>query len=52
MYIRNVNLSFKKNFKFAELRTKTSFFVYFRDRPENGEGNKQRRRRNYMRKSN
>ena len=27
--------------KFAELLTKTSFFVYFRDRPENGEGNKE-----------
>ena len=40
MYIRNVNLPFKKDFKFAELLTKTSFFVYFRDRPENGEGNK------------
>ena len=44
MYIRNVNLPFKKDFKFPELITKTSFFVYFRDRPENGEGNKQRRR--------
>ena len=38
--MRNVNLPFKKDFKFAELFTKTSFFVYFRDRPENGEGNK------------
>ena len=52
MYIKNVNLSFKKDFKFAELLTKTSCFVYFRDRPQNGEGNKQRRRRKYMRKSN
>ena len=50
--IRNVNLPFKKDFKFAELLTKTSFFLYFRDRPENGEGNKQRRRRKYVRKSN
>ena len=50
--IKNVNLPFKKDFKFAELLTKTSFFLYFRDRPENGEGNKQRRRRKYMRKSN
>ena len=40
MYMRNVNLPFKKDFKFAELLTKTSIFVYFRDRPENGEGNK------------
>ena len=38
--MRNVNLPFKKDFKFAELFTKISFFVYFRDRPENGEGNK------------
>ena len=51
-YIKNVNLPFKKDFKFAELLTKTSFFLYFRDRPENGEGNKQRRLRNYMRKIN
>ena len=51
-YIRNVNLPFKKDFKFAELLTKTSFFLYFRDRPENGERNKQKRRRKYMRKSN
>ena len=51
-YIKNVNLPFKKDFKFAELLTKTSFFLYFRDRPENGERNKQRRRRKYMRKSN
>ena len=51
-YIKNVNLPFKKDFKFAELLTKTSFFLYFRDHPENGEGSKQRRRRNYMRKSN
>ena len=26
-YIRNVNLPFKKDFKFAELLTKTSFFL-------------------------
>ena len=40
MDIRNVNLLFKKDFKFAELLTKTSFFAYFRDSPENGEWNK------------
>ena len=51
-YIRNVNLSFKKNFKFAELLTKTSFLLYFRDRLEKGERNKQKRRRKNMRKSN
>ena len=47
----SVNLSFKKDFKFAEPLIKKSFFLYFRDRPENGEGNKQRRHRKYMRKS-
>ena len=51
-YIRNVNLPFKKDFKFAELLTKTFFFLYFRDSFENGERNKQRRRRKYMRKNN
>ena len=29
-----------------------SFFLYFRDCPKNCEGNKQRRRRKYVRKSN
>ena len=47
-YKRNVNLLFKKDFKIAELLTKTSFFLYLRDRPKYGEGNKQRRRRKYM----
>ena len=42
--MRNVNLPFKKDFKIAELLSKISFFLYFRDRPKNGEGNKQRRR--------
>ena len=51
-YIRNANLPFKKDFKFAEFLTKRSFFFYFRDSPKNGEGNKLRRRRKYMRKSN
>ena len=51
-YIKNVNLPFKKDFKFAELLTKTSFFLYFRDRTENVEENEQRRRRKYVRKSN
>ena len=50
--IRNVNLPLKKDFKFAELLNETSFFFYFRDRPENGEENKLRRRRKYKRKSN
>ena len=40
MYMRNVNLPFKKDFKFAELLTKTSFSFTYRGRPENGEGNK------------
>ena len=39
-YIKNVNLQFKKDFKSAELLTKTSFFLYSRDRPQNGERNK------------
>ena len=51
-YIRNVNLPFKKDFKYAEPVTKTSFFLYFRDHLENGERNKQRRYRKYMHKSN
>ena len=43
-YIRNLNLPFKKDFKFTENVS--------RDRPKNGEGNKPRRRRKYMRKKN
>ena len=38
-YIRNLNLLFKKYFQSIDLLTKTSFFLYFRDLPENGEGN-------------
>ena len=51
-YIRKVNLPFKKDFKFPELLTKKSFFLYFRDRPKNDEGSKLMRRRKYMHKSN
>ena len=40
-YIRNVNLPFEKDFKFAELLTKTSFFIYLRYRLKYGERNKQ-----------
>ena len=47
MHITNANIPFE----FAELLPK-HIFVYFRDRSENGEGNKLRRRRKYMRKSN
>ena len=36
-----VNLLFKKDFKRAELLTKTSFFLYFRDHPKNGDGSKE-----------
>ena len=50
-YIKNVNLPSKKDFKFAEFLTKTSSSLYFRERPENGKGNKQKRRRKYVRKS-
>ena len=35
-YLRNVNVPFKKDFKFAKTFTKTLFFLYFRDRPKNG----------------
>ena len=49
MYIRNVNILFKKDFKFAEI---PKYPLSFRDRPENSERNKQRRRREHMRKSN
>ena len=31
----------KRDFKITELLTKTFFFIYFRDRPKNGEGNKE-----------
>ena len=41
----------QKEFKSAELLTKASFFIYFKDRPKNGEGNKQGRRRKYARQS-
>ena len=51
-YIKNANLPFKKDFKFAEFLIKTSILLYFRDRPKIGEGNKLRRRRKYMLKSN
>ena len=36
-YVRNLNLPFKKDFKFPEILTKTSFFLYVRDRPKNSE---------------
>ena len=48
-HIKNINLPIKKNFKFAQLLTKTPFS--FRDRPENAKGKKQRRRQKYVRKS-
>ena len=31
----------KRDFKTTKLLTKTLFFLYFRDRPKNGEGNKE-----------
>ena len=39
----------KKDFKFAELNI---LFLFFRERSINGEGNKLRKRRKYMSKSN
>ena len=50
--IRNLNLPFKKDFKFPELLIKISFFLYFRDRPKDGEGNKLKKCQKYMRQSN
>ena len=44
------NPLFKKNFKSAELLTKTSFFLYFRDRPKMTKEAKERRK--YKRKTN
>ena len=35
-----MNLLIKKDFKIAELRTKTSFSLYLRARPKNDKGNK------------
>ena len=50
-YIKNVNLPLKNNFKFAVLLTKTSFSFTLETVLKNGEGNKLRKRRKYMRKS-
>ena len=50
-FIRNVNLQFKKDLNLQNFLPKL-LFLYFRDRPKNGKGNKLRRRRKYMRKSN
>ena len=36
-YKGNINLPFKNDIKFVELLTKILFFLYFRDRPKNGE---------------
>ena len=41
IYITNVNFLFKKDFKIAKLLTKTSVFLYFRDCPKTGWGNKE-----------
>ena len=52
-YIRNINLSYSKRIlKLQNFLQKTSFSLYFWGRPKNGERNKQRKRRKYMRKSN
>ena len=39
-HIKKLNPQFKKDFKNAKFLTKTSFFLYFRGRLQNGEGNK------------
>ena len=46
------SLLFKRDFKIAEILSKNILFLYFTGRPKNGKGNKQRRRREYMHKSN
>ena len=51
MYIKNVNLPLKKDFKFAELLTKTSLSFTLETILKNGEGSKLRKRRKYIRKS-
>ena len=52
-YIRNVNLSYSTLIlKLPNFLQKTSFFLYLTGRPKNRDGNKQRRCRKYMRKSN
>ena len=52
-YLRNVNLSYSREIlKLQKFFKKTYFFLYFTGRPKNGKGNKQRRRREYMHKSN
>ena len=52
-YIKNANLPFKKDFKFAELLTKTSFpFTLETVLKKAKQENKLRKRRKYIRKSN
>ena len=52
-YIRNINLSYSKLIlKLQNFLQKTSFFLYLTGRPKNCDGNKQKRRQKYMRKSN
>ena len=52
-YIRTVNLSYSTLIlKLPNFLQKTSFFLYLTGRPKNGDGNKQRRCRKYMRISN
>ena len=52
-YLRNVNLSYSREIlKLQKFFKKTYFFLYFTGRPKNSKGSKQRRRREYMHKSN
>ena len=51
-YIRNVNLFCSKRISKLQNFYQNIHCFYFRDRPKNGEGNKQRRRWKYMRRSN
>ena len=51
MCLREKNSHSKRILNLQNFLLKLPFFPYFRDLPENGKGNKQRRRRKYMRKS-
>ena len=52
-YMRNLHLFYSKRIlKLQNFLQKASFFLYLRGLPKNGEGNKQRGRRKYTRKSN
>ena len=47
-YIKNINLPIKKDFKFAEIHTKTFFSFTLETVLKYGEGSKLRKRRKYI----